>query len=72
MDKFPQIIYLSENVFIAASFLKYVFLIFLFIWLLQVLVAACGIFELRSSLQYVESFSCGIQTLSCGMWDQVS
>ena len=30
---------------------------YLFIWLCRVLVAACGI------------FSCGMQTLSCGMWD---
>ena len=31
----------------------------IFIWLCQVLVAACGI------------FSCGMRTLSCGMWDLV-
>ena len=31
--------------------------LFLLIWLLWVLVAACGI------------FSCGTQTLSCSMWD---
>ena len=42
----------------APTFLKQYF-IYLFIWLQQVLVVACGI------------FSCSLQTLSCGMWDLV-
>ena len=32
---------------------------YLFIWLCPVLVGACGV------------FSCGMQTLSCGLWDLV-
>ena len=67
---------LSDYLFIwkclyCSFFFKVFFLMFLFIWLLQVLVAARRIFELQSPLQYIGSFSCGLQTLSCAMWDRV-
>ena len=42
--------------------------IYSFIWLHQILVVACGIFELRFGMQ---DLSCSILTLSCGMWDLV-
>ena len=40
---------------------KYLFIIYLFIWLLRVFVVAYAIFSLP----------CGVQTLTCGMWDLV-
>ena len=67
--------------FILAFFLKN---IYIFIWLCQVLVAACEFFYLcfvpglscstwvlLSWSWQVRSFSCSVWTLSCGMWDLV-
>jgi len=47
----------SLNVIIL--FCIFIYLVYLFMWLHQVLVVACGI------------FTCSVQTLSCGMWDLV-
>ena len=47
------------------------FYIYLFIWLQQVSVAAHGTFNLCCSMKdlfFLSFFSCGIQTLSCGVW----
>ena len=46
----------SEEVTLVFFFLMY---FYLFIWLYHILVAACRI------------FGCGMQTLSCGLWDLV-
>ena len=43
-----------------------VLFLFCFIWLCQVLVVACGMFDLHCSMQ--DLFSCCMGTLSCGMW----
>ena len=50
-------------------FFKTFIFIYLFIWLLQVLVAAHRIFDLPAVAHGV--FSCSVQTLSCAMWDRV-
>ena len=42
-------------------------IIYLFIWLFQILIAACGIFDLLCGL-----FSCSMQILSYNMWDLIS
>ena len=44
----------------------YYLFIYLFIWLLRVLVVACGIFVAVCGI-----FSCSMWALSCGMWDVV-
>ena len=54
------------------SFFKKNFYIYLFIWLSQVLVVACGIFITMCGIFVLAHrifFSCSTWDLCCGMWD---
>ena len=41
---------------------------YLYIWLLQVLVVACGIFDLHCSMWYLLFAACELLAEACGLW----
>ena len=84
VSQYPTTTFALKVEMACISFFLFVFIIlciflfcenYLFYCLLFIYLAApgldCGRQELPSLLRYARYFSCGMRTLSCGMWDLV-